>query len=86
MGAVGGDLLIDGHNRHAICQKHGLPFQTTQSQLFKDIEGVRLWMIEHPRRHCQGRPKRSSAKLLLVALSCCALQHRLSELELEKPT
>ena len=30
-----GDLLVDGHNRHAICQKHGLPFETTQSKLFK---------------------------------------------------
>ena len=41
-----GDLLIDGHNRHAICQKHGLPFQTTQSQLFKDVDDVHLWMID----------------------------------------
>ena len=41
-----GELLVDGHNRHAICQKHGLPFQTTQSQLFKDMDDVHLWMIE----------------------------------------
>jgi hypothetical protein len=41
-----GDLLVDGHNRHAICQKHGLPFQTAQSTLFKDIDDVHLWMIE----------------------------------------
>jgi hypothetical protein len=41
-----GDLLVDGHNRHAICQKHGLPFETTQSKLFKDIDDVHLWMIE----------------------------------------
>ncbi|MDP0971667.1 hypothetical protein Q6294_32515, partial [Klebsiella pneumoniae] len=25
------DLLIDGHNRYAICQKHGLPFNTIQA-------------------------------------------------------
>ena len=41
-----GDLLVDGHNRHAICQKHGLPFETTQSKLFKDLDDVHLWMIE----------------------------------------
>ncbi len=41
-----GDLLIDGHNRHAICRQHGLPFQTVQSQLFNDIEDVHLWMID----------------------------------------
>lgn len=22
-----GDVLVDGHNRYGICQKHGLPFQ-----------------------------------------------------------
>ncbi|MEN9904585.1 MAG: hypothetical protein RLZZ555_1150 [Pseudomonadota bacterium] len=41
-----GELLIDGHNRYAICRKHGLPFQTVQSKLFKDIEDVHLWMID----------------------------------------
>ncbi|OYU44299.1 MAG: plasmid replication/partition related protein [Burkholderiales bacterium PBB4] len=41
-----GDLLIDGHNRYAICQKHGLPFQTVQSKLFKTLDDVHLWMIE----------------------------------------
>jgi hypothetical protein len=41
-----GDLLIDGHNRYQICRQHGLPFQTVQSQLFKDIEDVHLWMID----------------------------------------
>ncbi|NIC42869.1 plasmid replication/partition related protein [Aquabacterium sp. A08] len=41
-----GDLLVDGHNRYAICQKHGLPFQTVQSQLFQSREDVLLWMID----------------------------------------
>jgi hypothetical protein len=41
-----GDVLIDGHNRYAICQKHGLPFQTIQSTLFKSMEDVHLWMID----------------------------------------
>jgi hypothetical protein len=40
------DLLIDGHNRYAICQAHGLPFQTLQSTQFKTIEDVHLWMID----------------------------------------
>ena len=39
-------LLVDGHNRYAICQTHGLPFQTVQSTLFKTIEDVHLWMID----------------------------------------
>lgn len=40
------DLLVDGHNRYAICQAHGLPFQTIQSKQFKTIEDVHLWMID----------------------------------------
>ncbi len=41
-----GDLLVDGHNRYAICRQHGLPFQTTQSTRFRSIEDVHLWMID----------------------------------------
>lgn len=41
-----GDVLVDGHNRYGICQKHGLPFQTVQNTRFKSIEDVHLWMID----------------------------------------
>ena len=41
-----GDLLIDGHNRYGICQKHGLPFQTVQNTRFQSMEDVHLWMID----------------------------------------
>jgi hypothetical protein len=41
-----GDVLVDGHNRYGICQKHGIPFQTLQSTLFQNIEDVHLWMID----------------------------------------
>ena len=40
------DLLIDGHNRYGICQKHGLPFNTIQATQFKNIDDVHLWMID----------------------------------------
>ncbi|SDZ30554.1 plasmid replication/partition related protein [Delftia lacustris] len=40
------DLLIDGHNRYAICQKHGLPFNTLQATQFKNMDDVHLWMID----------------------------------------
>lgn len=40
------DVLVDGHNRYGICQKHGLPFKTVQSTLFKSIDDVHLWMID----------------------------------------
>ena len=41
-----GELLIDGHNRYEICQKHNLPFETLQSKLFNTMEDVHLWMID----------------------------------------
>ena len=43
---VWGDLLIDGHNRYGICQKHGLPFNTIQATQFKTMDDVHLWMID----------------------------------------
>ena len=42
-----GDLLIDGHNRYALCRKHNIPFETRQNTSFKSIEDVYLWMIEN---------------------------------------
>ncbi|MBK6854532.1 MAG: plasmid replication/partition related protein [Burkholderiales bacterium] len=40
-----GDVLVDGHNRYALCQKHNLPFQTVQNPRFQTIDDVHLWMI-----------------------------------------
>lgn len=42
-----GDLLVDGHNRYGICQKHGIAFQTVQNTRFKSMEDVHLWMIDN---------------------------------------
>ncbi|MEC4721265.1 hypothetical protein RY831_19040 [Noviherbaspirillum sp. CPCC 100848] len=42
-----GDLLVDGHNRHGICQKHGIPFTTAQNTNFRSMEDVHLWMIDN---------------------------------------
>ena len=36
-------ILIDGHNRFAICSKHGLEFQTVERE-FSDREAVMDWM------------------------------------------
>lgn len=42
-----GELLVDGHNRYGICQKHGLPFNTVQNESFQSIDDVYLWMIDN---------------------------------------
>jgi hypothetical protein len=41
-----GNTLVDGHNRHAICQKHKVSFNTVQSTQFNSLEDVHLWMID----------------------------------------
>lgn len=42
-----GDLLVDGHNRYGICQKHEIPFNTIQNHTFQTMDDVRLWMIDN---------------------------------------
>lgn len=39
-------VLVDGHNRFSVCQKHGLEFPFKQVA-FKDDEDVRDWMIRN---------------------------------------
>ncbi|MFG6466257.1 plasmid replication/partition related protein [Roseateles sp. BYS87W] len=41
-----GNVLVDGHNRHRLCTKHGIPFRTVQNPRFKSLEDVHLWMID----------------------------------------
>ena len=40
-------VLIDGHNRYAICVEHGIEFQTVQNSNFGSIDDVMLWMIDN---------------------------------------
>ncbi|MDB5742804.1 MAG: hypothetical protein JWR68_1119 [Polaromonas sp.] len=41
-----GEVLVDGHNRHRLCTKHGIPFNTVQNTRFQSIDDVHLWMID----------------------------------------
>jgi hypothetical protein len=42
-----GEVLVDGHNRYAICRKHGIEFKTVQNTAFKSLDDVMLWMIDN---------------------------------------
>ncbi|MES2899223.1 MAG: hypothetical protein V4723_05800 [Pseudomonadota bacterium] len=42
-----GEVLIDGHNRYAICQKHNIPFRTVQNTKFSTLDDVMLWVIDN---------------------------------------
>lgn len=39
-------IMVDGHNRYKICQKHNIPFRTRKVH-FKDIDEVKLWMVDN---------------------------------------
>jgi polyhydroxyalkanoate synthesis regulator phasin len=41
-----GDVLVDGHNRHGICTRHGIAFTTVQNTRFQSLADVHLWMID----------------------------------------
>ena len=43
---VWGNILVDGHNRYAICQKYGINFKT-QSIAFADRNAAILWIIRN---------------------------------------
>lgn len=38
--------IIDGHNRYAICKKHGIGFRTTERE-FESRDAAKIWIIEN---------------------------------------
>ena len=40
----GEEILLDGHNRHDLCQRHGLPYRTQELSL-PDLDAAKAWMI-----------------------------------------
>ncbi|MGH8036654.1 MAG: plasmid replication/partition related protein [Stenotrophomonas sp.] len=77
------DVLVDGHNRYGICQKHDLPFQTVQNTRFQSMDDVHLWMIE---QHL-GRRSVSDFQRGVLALrkrDILAERHRAEQAQLQK--
>lgn len=77
------DVLVDGHNRYGICQKHGLPFQTVQNTRFQSMDDVHLWMIE---QHL-GRRSVSDFQRGVLALrkrDILAERHRADQAQLQR--
>jgi hypothetical protein len=56
-------ILVDGHHRYKICQKHSLSFQT-EELFFDDREAVKIWMI----RNQMGRRNITDAAKIKYAL------------------
>lgn len=60
---VWGDVLVDGHNRYAIAQKHGLKF-VVRNHDFANEEAVVTWIIQNQ----QGRRNLNDAQKIKYAL------------------
>lgn len=41
-----GDIIVDGHNRFSICEKHDIKYRTIQRE-FTDKNAVKIWVIEN---------------------------------------
>ena len=39
-------VIVDGHNRYEICQKHGIPFETVEHE-FDSEEDALIWMVDN---------------------------------------
>ena len=61
--AVWNDTVIDGHNRYAICQKHGINFQILEKD-FDDRTDAKIWIVKN-QFHRRNLNKYQRAKLAL---------------------
>jgi len=77
-----GDVLVDGHNRYALCTKHGIEFKTIQNTRFKSMDDVRLWMIEN---HLGRRSVSDFQRGVLALRKKEILQQRQQELQAQQP-
>lgn len=53
------NVIVDGHNRYAICMAHNLPFKT-EAMSFPNIEAVKQWMLRNQLNRRNLTPMRIS--------------------------
>lgn len=74
---IWGDVLIDGHNRYEIAQKHGLEYKTVQKEFANDTE-AKIWIITNQlgRRNIPFAGKRAFMALELEPLYAALAKER----------
>lgn len=79
-------VIVDGHNRYAICQKHSIPF-AVEEKAFGSREAVMLWMLRNQlgRRNLNNY-QRSELVLKLEPLMACAAEKRMRAGKAADPT
>jgi len=73
-------VILDGHNRYAICQKHGLGFKVEKLR-FSSKQDAAVWIIDNQ----LGRRNLSSAALIKLALEKIELLRNAVKQGLLKP-
>jgi DNA modification methylase len=72
-------VLIDGHNRHEICTRRGIPFQTVERQ-FDGRDDVKIWIIDN-QLHRRNLPTFARAELALVQEPLIAAKAKAKQLD-----
>lgn len=67
---VWGDILIDGHNRYEICQKHGITYKTVNKDFESDEEAERWIILNQFGRRNLTKFQRSELALKLKPYAC----------------
>jgi len=72
-------IILDGHNRYAICQKHSIPYKTTPIYL-ANRKDARLWILENQ----IGRRNISKAMKIELALQKALLIKETKPIDIRK--
>lgn len=65
-----GDVLLDGHNRKAVCDAHDFPYETESVPGIESREDAKRWIIDHQRhRRNLNEAQRAMLGGLLASLS-----------------
>ena len=64
----GRNIILDGHHRYEICQKHGIPFKIVELEFPNDTE-AKIWMLKNQRgRRNMNESQRAMAAVTLESL------------------
>jgi ParB-like chromosome segregation protein Spo0J len=64
----GKNIILDGHHRYEICQKHGRSYQTVELEFSDEIE-AKIWMLKNQRgRRNMNESQRAMAAVTLESL------------------
>jgi len=64
----GRNIILDGHHRYEICQKHGIPFKIAELEFPNDTE-AKIWMLKNQRgRRNMNESQRAMAAVTLESL------------------